>query len=340
MKRKMIVIAIVISLLTASVGCGTASSTNTTTTDASGQTQELVTVRLANLNAGSIPQQLGDEKGIFAKYGIKLQVVQFSGGAQAAAGTASGEVDMGSYGTPILTAISKKIPIKIVAAPPIKGQTFILVAANDIKTVADLRGKTVASGSLGGGSHQALLKILAGNGLSDQDCTVITSGNNDAAVLLASGQVSAVISSAPTDKRVESMGIGHLLAEAKDYYGKYQHSYIYATDDFIAKHPETIVNFLLAQRETLEYAASHFEELIALALTQSELDESILRADYERQIKEWDLSFEVDLEAAYNAVEAIKSLDEIDADIFFDADTWVDPRFLEEANKDYTPAGK
>ena len=202
-----------------------------------------------------MPQQLAIEKGIFTKHGIDLQVVNFAkGGAEATAGVASGQVDMGSYGTPILTGISKGLPIKIVASPPNKRIDFVLVATNDIKSVQDLKGKTVATGALGGGNHQSFLKILAGNGVKDSEVKVVSTGGTDAFMILTSGKVAAVETNLDVAIRAEKTGTGHVLAESQDYYPNYQHSYVFATNKLIETNPEAIRNFLAATREAYEYA--------------------------------------------------------------------------------------
>jgi ABC-type nitrate/sulfonate/bicarbonate transport systems, periplasmic components len=293
--------------------------------------KKLVTIRLANLQygLGSIPHDLAIQKGIFKKYGIDLQVINFAkGGPEAAAAVASGQVDMGSFGTPILIAISKGIPIKIVASPPVKGNPFVLVGKNEIKSVKDLKGKTVATGALGGGNHQALLKILYANGLTDKDVDIIATGGTDAELILNSGKIEAVSTSEPTVTKIERAGGGHVLAEAVDYYGHYQHSFVFATDALIRSNPKAIRNFLKASREAHQYAKNHQDELVAFAKQKLEIDDGLVRDYFKNDISKWDLSFKVDIEGTANAVKIVKDLGEIDAGVNFNPKTWLDLRFL------------
>lgn len=329
-KLLMLMLAMMIAaiLLTACAQKGA----GTSVTNAGGKSQELTKVRFANLAVGldSIPHMLAVEKGIFAKYGIDLQVVNFpKGGAEATAGVASGQVDMGSYGTPILTGISRGLPIKIVASPPVKDIPFVLVGKKGINSVQELKGKTVATGALGGGSHQSFLKILAGNGLRESDVKVVSTGGTDAELILRSGKVDAVITSEPLVTKLEKDGVGTVLARAYDYYGKYQHSYVLATDKFIQSNPDIIRNFLKASRESHEYARDHLEELVAYASKTINLDEGLIREYYQKQFVRWDLSFKVDIEGTENAVNIVKDMKEIESNVVFDKDKWLDLRFLE-----------
>jgi NitT/TauT family transport system substrate-binding protein len=293
----------------------------------------LITVRMAELGVTNPVQDLAVEKGIFARHGIDLQVVHFiKGGAEATAGVASGQVDMGSYGTPILTGISFGLPIKIVGSPPVKSIQFELVGRPEIKSIKDLKGKVVASGALGGGSHQSILKILHGNGLAEGDVQIVANGGTDAEMILRSGKVDAVISGGIKRIKMEDEGTGVLLAKSVDYYGRYQHSFVFATNDFIKTHPEAVRHYLQATRESLVYAQAHLDELIDFTAKQMPtVKPSILRRYYLEQFKLWDPTLAVDIEGTANAVKILKELKELKPSVQFDEKTWLDLRFLPTA---------
>lgn len=294
-------------------------------------TAPLVRIRMANLglSIASMPQQWAIERGTFAKHGIDLQVINFvRGGAEATAGVASGQVDMGVFGTPILTGISFGLPIKIVGSPPLKGNNFELVARKGIESVKDLKGKTVACGALGGGSHQSLLRILRDNGLTENDVKIVATGGGDAEMILRSGKVDAVITVEATRIKLIDEGRGTLIARASDYYGRYQHSFVFATNDFIRDHPDAIAKYMIATRESLEYAKTHLDDLVEFTAKRVNLKKEIIRDYYVDQFGKWDLSFTVDVEGTANAVEIVKGFKEIKATTTFDPATWLDLRFL------------
>jgi len=293
---------------------------------------KLTPLRLANLGIGlgSMPQTLAIERGIFTRNGIDLKVINFvKGGAEATAGVASGQVDMGVYGTPILTGISFGLPIKIVASPPNKAMNFELVAKKGINSVKELKGKVVTSGALGGGNHQALLKILKANGLSENDVSIVATGGTDAEMILRSGQVAAVMTSPDKRRKLEGDGVGKLVAKAVDYYGHYQHSFIFATNAFITAHPDAVRGFLRATRESMAYSQGHLDELVAFSAARVNLPKETIRAYFQEQFKLWDSSLKVDVVATANAVKIVKELKEIKPNVEFDPKTWLDLRFLD-----------
>lgn len=290
----------------------------------------LVPVRMANLGIGYGPQELAIQRGTFARHGIDLQVINFiRGGAEATAGVASGQVDMGEYGSPILMGIASGLHIRIVGSPPVKGNNFEVIGAIGIGSIKDLRGKVVAGGELGGGSHQSLLTILHANGLSENDVTVVATGGLNAEMVLRSGRVAAAVTSELTRLKMIDDGRATLLARASDYYGRYQHGYIFATNDFISTHPETVRKFLQAKREAFEYARAHLDELIDFTGSRVKVRKDIIRAYYTEQIPQWDLTLSVDLEGVANAVKILKDLHEIKQTVKFDPNTWLDLRFLD-----------
>jgi len=292
--------------------------------------KKLVTIRLANLAVGisSMPQQMALEKGIFEKHGIDLKVINFvKGGPEATAGVASGQVDMGSYGSPIIIGIAKGLPIKIVASPPNKRIDFVLVSTNAIKKVTDLKGKTVATGALGGGIHQSFLKILAAHGMSEKDVKIIATGGTDAYMILTSGKVAAVQTNLEVAIRAELEGTGHLLAEASKYYQNYQHSFVFATIKLIETNPQAIRNFLKASREAYQYAKAHQEELVAYTVKKLNMDERVAREYWKRTIPKWDLSFKIDIPGTEGALKTLQELKEVEPNVVFDQDRFIDLRF-------------
>jgi len=296
------------------------------------QSAPLVPVRIAELGVSlaSMPQQFAREKGFFVQHGIDLQVIRFvNGGAEAMAGVASGQVDLAVIGRPILTGISFGLPVKIVGSPPSKKGGFELVARKGITSVAELRGKVVTGGALGGGSHQSLLKILAANGLGEDDVKIIASGGADAEMVLRSGKVDAVVTQEAVRLKLVDDGRGTLIAKARDYYGHYQSGFVLATNQFINDHPDAIRNYFIATRDYYKYEQASIDELVEYSASRVKLRKELIRAYFLEQFGLLDLTFAIDLEGTANAVNYLKELKEVKAGVNFDPNTWLDLRFLD-----------
>ena len=105
-----------------------------------------------------LPVYFAQDRGLFKSEGIDPVIVSMSGRLQAIA-LGAGEIDYAASVETILRAALQGMPFKIIVYMNAK-MSVVLVTAPEIKSVADLRGKTVGVTSLGGGLEYALREIL------------------------------------------------------------------------------------------------------------------------------------------------------------------------------------
>ncbi|REK65644.1 MAG: hypothetical protein C6P35_09740 [Cohnella sp.] len=281
----------------------------------SGEPKERTKVHFALLGASvtNVHVELAIEKGIFAKNGIELKIENFqTGGPEALAAVAGGDIDMGIFGSPVLVGISKGVPIKDVAAPVAKEVDFQLVATNDIKSIQDLKGKTIVTGAAGSGPHTAIRKILAANNIKESEVKIVNSGGADMRMILESGKVSAVVTSEPTVSQIELEGKGHTIAKAADVYGKYQHSHFFASAKLIKDRPDVVRNVIKSYSEAVTYVKQHPDELIDYAAKKLGLDRDLVKNYYDKNLPAWDEKLRADVDGLLGAVELLKETGDID----------------------------
>jgi NitT/TauT family transport system substrate-binding protein len=309
------------------IACLVACTKNDKTAKANGT----VKVRFGEINLGerAIPIYLGVKKGFFTEQGIDLEIRRFNGGRELMTAAAAGEIDAGSVGTPVLLGAAKGLPVKIIGSPVAPGNPFVLVAQQQFKSVADLKGKKIGGGNLGGGSRQAFVAIAKANGLSLSDFQVLdTGGSANSFAALQAGQLDATITSELSAAKAEQSGFGRVLARASDHFGHYQHSFFFATQKLIDTKPENVKGFLAAYRKSIQYAKAHPDEVIAFGAKELELEEQPLRKVLTKSIPTWDENGRVDLEGTDNAIKAIKEIGDLDAANTLTAAQVVDQRFL------------
>jgi NitT/TauT family transport system substrate-binding protein len=323
--RQVILYVTTLTLALCITGCSKAKSEQS----AQNAGQQKVKIRFAGGSA-SIPINLGVKKGFFAEQGIELELRKFNGGPAAITATAAGEIDVGTYGTPILIGAAKGIPIKIIGSPVSAGNNFVLVANPKFNNITELKGKIIGGCNPGGGSRQAFIAIARSKGLKLDDFQLIDPGGGSANAFAAlqAGRLDATITGELLGAKAEIEGIGKVLARAADYFGRYQHSFFYATTKFIDKNPEAVRGFLAAYRKSVDYVKAHPEEAIQLGIKELELEEKPLRLVTEKDIPTWDGSGKVDLVGTNNAIEALKDLGDLDKSLQVTAEKLVDLRFL------------
>ncbi len=279
--------------------------------------------------AGNLPLNFGIKKGYFAEEGIDLKIVTIAGGPASVTAAASGEADFGGMGSPILVGIAAGVPITIVASPPHSGENFVLIAKPQYKSFAELKGKTVSPGNVGGGSSDAFVMIAKAKGFKSSDFQLMNAGPSaNSLAALQAGRVEAIIAGEVVGVKAELEGFGKILERAVDYFGHYQHSFIFATNSFIKEKPEAVRGFLAAYRKTLEYIKAHPDEAIQFAVKELQQDEKPYTKVYQKEIPQWDTTGRIDFVGTDNAIKILKELGDINPDVQITARQIVDEQFL------------
>ncbi len=150
-----------------------------------------------------------------------------------------------------------------------------IVARNDIKTVADLKGKSVAASAPGTSPYFLLAWILNKNGLSTKDVNVVNMEPDAAAQAFLAGQNDAASTYEPFLSSVrDKPDQGHILATTLDY--PMILDTVGCTPDFLQKNPGA----------AKALADSYFD---ALDMIKKDPDKSyeIMGADVKQSAKEF-----------------------------------------------------
>jgi NitT/TauT family transport system substrate-binding protein len=201
--KKCLFVSLLGGLLFVLAACGEEAST-TSSNEGSTETKELETVKVGSLNnLSNAAMYIGDETGIFEKYGIDLQFESFKGAQPMSIAVQTNEVDVG---TGAFTAglfnllMEGDSPIRIVAdgTQEKKGypSTALIVTKelydSGVTTIADLKGKKVGITQNGASVHYILGKTLETAGLTYDDVEVTPLGSlGNIAAALESGQIDA-----------------------------------------------------------------------------------------------------------------------------------------------------
>jgi ABC-type nitrate/sulfonate/bicarbonate transport system substrate-binding protein len=127
------------------------------------------------------PVIVGIEKGFFKAQGLNVEFVPFRGGPDLSKGVLSGDVLLGvSGGTDILVFREKGAPIKMIASH-VEGNDFTLNVSLDVKSVADLKGKSIGVTAPGATTWVLARMIAKHQGWNpDKDVQIVALGGLDA----------------------------------------------------------------------------------------------------------------------------------------------------------------
>ena len=134
-----------------------------------------VTLSYSSSGITSIEFFIAKEKKFFQEEGLEPLLIQMSANSAIAAGV-TGELNgLSSIGSAI-RAIQRGAPLRVVSVS-LRRPIFWLVSRPEYRSVKDLKGKLLATATIGGSQHTAAKKMISLGGLDpDKDLTTIAGG--------------------------------------------------------------------------------------------------------------------------------------------------------------------
>lgn len=151
---------------------------------------------LTHLEPPLVPNSVMDlalEQGYFKAEGVDVELVRVEQTPSALQALAAGEGEMANVGVDglLLLVAQGATDLKAVTSPN-KSLPYVIVAKDDIKSVADLAGKKFGVGRVGSLDHSLSMKVLSGEGLDVNSMEVLAIGQpNVRAQALVAGQIDA-----------------------------------------------------------------------------------------------------------------------------------------------------
>jgi NitT/TauT family transport system substrate-binding protein len=189
-----------------------------------------------SLSICSAPQFVADE--LLQLEGFTdVQYVTASKGAYVA--LAAGEADINSgLGAQLILRIDAGDPLVVLSG--IHAGCFELFATERIRTVKDLKGKTVAVPGMGTSHHLVVVSVAAYVGLDPRsDITFVTPAPAEAMQLLAAGKIDAMMGFPPEPQELRARQIGHVVFNMTTDrpWSQYFCCMLASNWDFVRRHP-------------------------------------------------------------------------------------------------------
>lgn len=272
------------ALTVALVGCGSSSKSSDSDNNKADTTTEKTQVRIAYFpnithtqalvlkNQGTLEEKWKDS--------CDVSWTAFNAGPEETEALFAGEIDLGYIGpVPAVSANTKSNgDVQIISNATNAGAVLLSRKGSEIKTVADLAGKTIAVPQLGNTQHLCLLNILEENNLKTTDeggdITVSASANADIVNLFDNGSIDAAIVPEPWGTTIENNGNAEVLLDANEIFlnGDYPTAVVVATKDFMDKHPDLVEEFLQMHEDATLYINNNQED--AQKIVNTEIQEA------------------------------------------------------------------
>ncbi|MDG4764740.1 ABC transporter substrate-binding protein [Solwaraspora sp. WMMD406] len=272
--------------------------------DASGGDQA-TTLRLGYFpNITHAPALVGVENGIFAENlgDVTLETTTFNAGPSAIEALFSGAIDATYIGpNPAITgwAQSQGEALQIISGVTSGGAA--LVVKPEITSVADLRGKKIATPQLGNTQDVALRHWLKEQGYATDtsgggDVSVVPTANSEVVAAYTSGAIDGAWLPEPHLSRLIIEHGATVLVDERDEWpgGEFVTTHLIVSKEFLAADPDVVRDLLRGHLAALDYLATEPEAAATTAndhleaLTGNRLTDEILAASMDN------LTFTVD----------------------------------------------
>ena len=260
--------------------------------------QDKIRLGLSSVSATSGSIWVAEERGLFKKHGLDVEVIIIGGGAaRVVSSLLSGEIQFSVGGGDAVIRADLRGADGVLVASPMKTGLQRLMVRPEIKTPADLKGKTIAVTRFGSASHWVLQLFLRKWGMRTDDIKMLQLGSSPA--MFASLEKNVVDGAAftiPTFFLAEDRGY-RILADPVDMEIYYLQNSVDSTRSYIKRNRDQALRFIKALCEGLAYFRKNKKD--SIEVMQKKLR---IQSAQERDVKYLELSYNLLADKFYNRV--------------------------------------
>lgn len=291
----------------------------------------VIAVAIAATGPLYLPILLANEAGYFSKRGLTVNISTLSATASAQA-LLSGQVDIYQGGTATIHANVGGSDLIYIAAS-VDRSTLVLFGQKGLTTFENLRGKSVATTSVGAFGEIAMRKTAKERGMEiGKDIKLLYhKGPPDALSTFLVGNADGVIITPPQTDMARSKGFPVII----DFYEKGLKIIGPGTGvarSFVQKNPNTLKIFLMGYLDGVKRSLddpAYAKKVLGQSSKIS--DQKLLEDSYKEGVKVWNKDMTVDPEAIKLVLEqsSVAKAAELDVKRFYDN------TLIREVNRDY-----
>lgn len=210
----------------------------------------------------------------------EVRWVEFQFGPPLLEALSAGAIDFGITGdAPPILAQSAGADIVYTASSPAVQNSILVPKESAVKSVADLKGKTIAFGK-GSSSHNFVVQALRKAGLTYADITPAFLSPADAVAAFSTGRVDAWAVWDPYFAIAEAKHGARPIVTTADGLGS--SSFYLANKSFAEAHPAVVKETVGALTKVADWASAHRDELAQLSADATGIDIAAQKAAIDR----------------------------------------------------------
>lgn len=240
-------------------------------------------------SADQLPAWVAKDTGLFARNGLDVQLIFFTGGTTAILALVSGDVPITQVSGPALINSAFAGSGAVFIAAGMTSLNYVLMGRPGIKNAEQLKGGTVAISRFGSATDTIARFALRKIGLTPgKDVTLVQVGSGPERLSAAlTGRVTASVINPPSSFIAEKKGLA-IIADVAKMGLVFQHTGAGTTRKYIKEHQDTVRRYVRAHVEAVHKMWTDKEATIK-ALSHymgSGLDRETLEKSYENVMTE------------------------------------------------------
>ena len=177
----------------------------------------------------------------FSESGEEFLPRMFQGFPEMKEALISNKVQAAFIVAPMAIALKAQgVPIKVVYLGHRYGSAVVVKKSGPIKTVADLRGRTIAIPTRFSDERLMLFRAMKVSGLKPGDLKMVEMAPPDVSGALAAGAIDGFSMGEPFPSQAEMAGYGRILFQARQYWPDYMSCILIVRQDLIDTRPEVV----------------------------------------------------------------------------------------------------
>ena len=231
---------------------------------------------------------VGQEQGIFKKYGIELDISGTRGSAKLHQALSADSADIGLGSGVGLGFVAKGAPeIGFLASHGAPLNIGIVVTKNQPlykkgMTIKDLKGKKIGVSTPSSLTYFLSRRMAAEQGWGPDGITAVPLGSMPAQLAAAkAGNTDAFVMSVDTGYKLEEKGTGRVFLAFGDYIKDFHTHVLFVTDKYRKKNPDMVRKFSLAWLESVKFVLANKDVMVKRGMKQLRFSEEVASKAYD-----------------------------------------------------------
>ena len=250
---------------------------------------ETGTIRLAKIPGICIAPQYVAEELLRGEGFTNVQYVELSQSVNTYSGFTAGTIDISmAFIAPYIIQLDAGLPLVLLGG--VHAGCFELFGTDRVKSIRDLKGKTVAVPELGSAHHVFVAAMASYVGINPkEDISFVTYPVNESMQLLAERKIDALMGFPPVPQELRERRIGHVIANSglDRPWSQYFCCIVAAHQEFVRKYPVATKRTLRAIMKATDFCASEPESAARLVADKGYRYDYSLQTMKEIQYARW-----------------------------------------------------